>query len=90
MPTVLHNSFTSFSFTPEDEIQARILNPLQKMRIQTDLAVIAEQILELKFDSENPGTFVQDDSYLKGQMSVLKVMLLQSEEAEKAARQFNN
>ena len=76
------NTFSSYAFTREEELKASILTHLQKARIQSQLSEVAESILALSFDPLNPTKFAQDDAFLKGQLSILRVMLLSSDESE--------
>jgi hypothetical protein len=84
MSRPINNSFTSFDLTDSEILQGSILSVNQKQVIQNELSQVAEQILALEFDPINPLKFTQDDSFLKGQMSVLRVMLLRSDESEKS------
>jgi hypothetical protein len=78
------NSFTSYDLTDSEVLQGSILNDLQIQVIQNEMAQVAEQILQLAYDPLNPQKFVQDDSFLKGQLSVLRVMLMRSSESKEA------
>ena len=76
------NVFTTYELTEKESITGSFLNLDQKRVIQNQLAAVAEQILGLTFDPANPGTFIQDDAHLKGQMAAFKLLLLLSEDAE--------
>jgi hypothetical protein len=78
------NSFTSYDLTDSEVLQGSILNDLQIQVIQNEMSQVAEQILQLSYDPLNPQKFVQDDSFLKGQLSVLRIMLLRSSESKEA------
>lgn len=82
MPERVNNSFTSFEFTERELLEASILSPLQEMRIQTLLAEIAEQKLELEFEIDKPLDRIIQDAHLKGQLGVLRTLLLASDESK--------
>ena len=79
-------SFTSYTLTEQELLEGAILNVAQKQVIHTERALIAEQILTLAYDPAKPLEFVQQDSYLKGQLSIYSTLLERSEEAESALR----
>lgn len=82
MPQRNDCTFNSYEFSEREILEASLLNPLQRQLIQTDRARIAENILTLKFDPLNPNDFIQQDSYLKGQLEILQYLLLRAEESE--------
>lgn len=84
MSRQINNSFTSYDLSEAEILQGSILSVQQKQVLQNELSQCAEQILALEFVPTNPLKFTQDDSFLKGQMSVLRVILLRSDEAEKS------
>jgi hypothetical protein len=77
------NIFTSYELSERNVLEGSILNQFQKALIQNQLSEIAEQIMGLVFDTKDHAAFVQQDAFLKGQMSILRVLLLRSEESEK-------
>ena len=81
MPQPKISQFSTYSFTEEELLQASILSPIQIQLIQSDMAQIAENILALEFDPENPQKFVQNDAHLKGQLAAYRYLLLRSEES---------
>lgn len=80
------SSFQTVDLSDQDTLQGQCLNELQKAVIQNTVVTIAEQILALEFDPNNPQKFVQDDAHLKGQMAALKYILETAEIAEKETR----
>jgi len=85
MPTPVPNRFTSYDFTEEERKSAEVLNPLQKMHLQSEVAKIAQQILNLDAGSrENLPDFEIQRAFLKGQMTSLEYILQLS-----AAREIN-
>lgn len=76
--------FTSFELTSQELVAGSILTTDQKNILQNDLSQIAENKLNLDFDPLNPTKFAQDEAFLKGQMSIIRVMLQRSDESELA------
>jgi len=84
MSKIIPTSFTSYELSEEEFLRSSILNFEQKRVIQNEISAVAEQILNLEYEPSAPLKFVQDDSFLKGQLSVLRMLLIRSEESEKA------
>lgn len=82
MAQQIPNSFSSYELSEAEVLQGSILNPAQKLVVQNELSMVSQQILDLRLDPLNPMSHVQEDSYLKGQMSILRLFLLRSEESE--------
>jgi len=82
------SSFQTFPLSGTNLLQGQIFSELQKQVIQNEIAQIAEQIISLNFDPTNPHKFVQDDSFLKGQIQVLQYLLTRSEEAKETLKQL--
>lgn len=78
--------FTHWKLSDEEVLMGSILNINQKQVMQNELAMIAEQRTTQDYDPRNPLKFAQDEAFLKGQMSILRVMLSRSDESEKALR----
>jgi hypothetical protein len=75
------NTFTKYQLTPEEQLQGDTLNIYQQYVIQNHMSDIGEQILALVFDPQNPVKFAQDDAFLKGQLTMLRLQLENSEVA---------
>lgn len=73
-------TFTKYSLTPEELLTGQKLSNLQIAVLKNKEAEIAECILNLEFDTADHLKFVQNDAYLKGQLSLIK-FLLDSNEA---------
>jgi hypothetical protein len=86
MATVKQNTFTSYEFTTREMLSGSILTTEQKNVIQNELASIAEQRLAIDYDPEHQLAFVQQEAFLKGQISILRVMLIRSDECEMQLR----
>lgn len=76
------NTFTTYEFTDRELLSGSVLTGEQKNVIQNELAQIAEQRLAIDYDPAKPLEFVQQEAFLKGQISILRVMLLRSDECE--------
>lgn len=77
-----NNSFISWNFTDEEEYSAKILTGLQKQGIQNLISKAAHDRLALDYDPNNHQKFIQDESFLKGQIAVLTYMLDISDQME--------
>jgi hypothetical protein len=86
MATVKQNTFTSYDFTDRELLSGSVLTGEQKNVIQNELATIAESRLAIDYDPANPLAFVQQEAFLKGQISILRVMLIRSDECEMQLR----
>lgn len=75
-------TFTHYDLTQREILAGSVLSGDQQAVIQNELAIIAEQRCNIDYDPLNPVKFAQDESFLKGQMSILRVMLLRSKESE--------
>lgn len=82
MPTPKLTRFSAFDFTEVEYKQATILQPLQKMYIQTEIAKIAELILNLVVDHKDVKDFEIQHAFLQGQLQILNFMLELSENSE--------
>lgn len=82
----LDSTFTVWSLTEEEQLQGAILNQSQKQVLQNRLADIADQKLNLTFDPVNPTDFALQDSFLRGQMDIIRFFLLSSNESEEQLR----
>lgn len=85
MASIVPNTFTSFKWeNDEEEFGATILTIGNKQRIQNELAIIAQQILNITYDPKETLTFVQQDAHLKGQLQALQWLLDASDAAQTA------
>lgn len=82
MAKIIPSPFTRYALTNKEELAGKILTLDQKIVIQNDLALVAEQILSLVYMPQDPLEFVKQDAFLKGQMSVYRVLLDASDECE--------
>jgi hypothetical protein len=83
MPTLATSRFTKYNLTQQEELSGSILTPEQLCMIQTECAQVAEQILNLEYSPDNPLKSVQNDAFLKGQLSVYQLLIDRSSEAYK-------
>lgn len=81
------SSFHSWQLTPQEIINGSILSGVQKMCIQNQISVLAEERISLLFDPNNPLPFQQRDAELQGQMNALRYLISLSEDAEREVLQ---
>lgn len=86
MATQEIGTFTHWKLSRQEILEGGTLSNPQKQILQNELAMIAENITNLDYDQVNPTRFAQDQAFLKGQMSILRVMLLRSDESEATLR----
>jgi len=87
MAHLIDNEFASYALTEEEALQGSILTITQKQVIQNQLSSIAEQKINLIFDTDKPDSFIQEEAYLKGQLEMLRHLLDVSTASEEI---FNN
>lgn len=75
MVTQVTNSFTEYSFTQEEVDEAVMLSPLLRMYLQTRLAYLAQEKLNIKYDATNPVRFAQLEAELAGKISIIDELL---------------
>ena len=90
MASIANSTFTHWNLSSEEILQGSILSQSQKQLLQNELATIAEQIVNLEYNPSNSMEFVQHDAHIKGQMSVIRYMLLRSDESEMALKNLAN
>ena len=90
MAKIIAGTFTHYELTTKEILAGSILTTDQKAVLQNELATIAESRLNIDLDALNPTKFAQDEAFLKGQMSILRVMLLRSDESEIQLRSLSN
>lgn len=83
MATSVLNTFSSFSLSRREVLAGSVLTEDQANLMQNELSQIAEQRLALDFDPANSLIYAQNEAFLKGQMSVYRVLLDRSKESEK-------
>lgn len=80
--SLFKSSFQSYELSEQNSLQGSVLSPLQAQVIQNEISTIAEQILSLTYNPLNPMEFVQQDSFLKGQIQCLQYILAKSESSQ--------
>lgn len=63
--------FTAYSFTDAEEIQAVVFTDLQLKHLQSELAIVATEKINLAFTPENPISFQMEHEYLRGKLEIL-------------------
>lgn len=76
------NLFTSYTFTPSEELQAPILPLLTEAWIQNKIAQLATNKVTITYDPEHPLKFQQEEAELQGQIKILQLLINESEEAK--------
>ena len=84
MATLIANSFTSYQLTHQEELAGGILALAQQQLAQNEMSQTAQQILNLRYQPDKPLEFVQEESFLKGQLSIYTLLLQRSDESERA------
>jgi len=84
MSNIIVNTFTQFNLSEHEQLSGTLLGNENKMFIQTQLALIAEQRIALVPDPNNYAAFIQTEAHLKGQMDAYKYLLDCSTASEKA------
>jgi hypothetical protein len=69
------NTFSSYSMLEEDVVVNSIFTIGQMQVLQNLLAVKAEEKLVLEYDVSNPTSFIQQESYHRGQVELLQYLL---------------
>jgi hypothetical protein len=69
------NTFSSYSMLEEDVVANSIFTIGQMQVLQNLLAVKAEEKLVLEYDVANPSSFIQQESYHRGQIELLQYLL---------------
>lgn len=82
MSTLLAGKFSSYQHNARELIQGGALTITQRETIQNDRALVAEQILSLVLDLNNPISCARDDAFLKGQLAVYNFILDRDEESQ--------
>lgn len=84
MSNIQINTFTQFTLNEHEQLSGTLMSNEQKMFVQTQIAQIAEQRLNLIPDPNNYAAFIQEEAFLKGQMTAYKYLLDCSTASEQA------
>ena len=69
------NRFSSYYLTDEEQLQACILSPLQRMYLQNLLSADAIAKGDISVDTNNVTKFIQEEAYYKGRIELLEYIL---------------
>ena len=69
------SSFLSYSLTQQEIVEGSTFNSAQRAVIQNLIAESAEEKVALKYDPQNPMSFVQAEAELQGKIGILKYLL---------------
>ena len=81
MAKLIQGTFTQYELSQREQLAGMILTTDQQNYLQNELAQVANQLVNLDFDPESPLKFAQSEAFLRGQMSVYRVMLDRSNES---------
>ena len=84
MATLISNSFSSYEMTEEEQLQAALLTLQQVQNIKSQIAILAEQKINLVPDSQDFVNYMQEEANLRGQITSLQYLLDCSEAANTA------
>ena len=79
MGQLIANSFSRYTLTDEEEINGTLLSIEQIYVLQNQIADISEQILALEFNPQEPQQFMQNEAFLRGQLTFARFRLEASE-----------
>lgn len=78
------NPFQSWVMTEKESLQSKVLTLLQKQNLQNHIAELANKRINLKLDTTNLHSFMQEDAEYQGQMLILRWLISESMQAELA------
>jgi hypothetical protein len=81
---VVTNMFTTYDLSTTDQLQGQVLTELQEACLQNELAALAEEKLNLKYDTANPLTYLQREAELQGQIGLVTYLVELSKQAKLA------
>ena len=82
----LPTTFQTHKLSAADLVNGSILSPLQAMVIQNQIALYAQDRLNLTLDPTNVSAFIQREAELKGQISALQFLLNVSNDVESSVQ----
>lgn len=82
MSTRVDTSFSRYTFTEDEALQAEVLTVLQKQRLQNLMSEAAETQIALVVDPNNINEFLQQQAYNSAKIELIKYLLEASEVAE--------
>ena len=77
------STFQSWVLSDKETIQGCVLTTLNTHIIQNQIALYAQERLNLELDMTNPNRFIQQEADLKGKIAALRYLLDLSESAVK-------
>jgi len=89
MSIEIPTSFYKFRFTEQESAAAAVLTSMQKQHIHNLRADVAEELLNIEDDVENPLKHVQERAKLQGQLDAYAGLINLSESAEEIFRTLN-
>lgn len=83
-------TFTHYDLTEREQLAGSILTNDQKCVIQNERAAVAQNKLNLEYNPRAPLEFAQSEAFLKGQLSVLDLLLNRSDDCETNLMNLSN
>lgn len=87
MARIIPSAFTTYELTEDEKRSGAILSETQKQVLRNVQCEKVHSRLSLKFDLLNPGAFLQEEAYLKGQIELIQYLLDQSMFEEEAIKE---
>ena len=84
MPELKETTYTQYIFSEEEEIAAQVFPEMNRLWLQTQLGICAEERQDLVYDPLRPAAMGFADAYLRGQADILKYVLGISEDRKSA------
>lgn len=75
MPTPKPSQYMRYDLSKEEELQAGVFSHLQKCYLSNMMLDATDQKNNLDLDVNNPREFIQQEAFLKGQISVLRMLI---------------
>lgn len=87
---IVETPFTQYELTDDEKLQGFVLNAYQRAVLQTELSIVAQQLISLKMDTSKPYEFAVDQAALQGQKEMLETILERSKSTEQLMHQLNS
>jgi hypothetical protein len=78
MAQQLLNKFSSFALSDKEQEAGEVLSLETELVLQNEVALLAEELVALKYDPQNAVLFYQQQAYKSGQLDQLEFILNRS------------
>lgn len=76
MAEIVENEFTNYIFSdPNEEATSTVFSDLNYQHLRNQLAMIAQDKINLQYDPDDPNRFSMEHEYLRGSMNAIKYLL---------------